>query len=184
MQVQQFLLTIVLMGCWIMPAFAQAPLPVPQVPPGPAPLPGAPLPGAAQVTPVYPSAELDRITSPIALYPDPLLAQVLAAATFSDQIPDAARWAELHNYLTCPALTSAMAADRVPWDPRCPGAAALPLRSRHDGLSYAVDPGARECLSNAVAGRHGCRSTKSAKGRELWISAVQSAGPRRYRSVY
>jgi hypothetical protein len=55
--------------------------------------------------------------SPIALYPDPLLAQVLAAATFSDQVPDAAGWADQHHYLTGPALTAAMAADQVPWDP-------------------------------------------------------------------
>jgi hypothetical protein len=70
-----------------------------------------------QAAPVYPPAELDRITSPIALYPDPLLAQVLAAATYSDQIPDAARWADAHHYLSGPALASAMAADRIPWDP-------------------------------------------------------------------
>jgi hypothetical protein len=67
--------------------------------------------------PVYAPAELERITSPIALYPDPLLAQVLAAATFSDQIPDAARWADQHHYLTGPSLNAAMEADQVPWDP-------------------------------------------------------------------
>jgi hypothetical protein len=66
---------------------------------------------------VYPAPELERIVSPIALYPDPLLAQVLAAATYADQIPDASRWADQHHYLTGPALTSAMAADQVPWDP-------------------------------------------------------------------
>jgi hypothetical protein len=131
MQVQKLLLTIVLIGCWIMPAFAQAPLPLPQVPAG-----GAPLPGAPQVSPVYPPAELDRITSPIALYPDPLLAQVLAAATYSDQIPDAARWADLHHYLTGPALTAAMAADRVPWDPSVQ--ALLPFPSVLDMMASAM----------------------------------------------
>ena len=61
------------------PALAQAPLPTPPKPPeSPAPLPS------------YPPAELDRIVSPIALYPDPLLAQVLAAATFPQHIHDAA----------------------------------------------------------------------------------------------
>jgi hypothetical protein len=66
---------------------------------------------------MYPPGELDRVVSPIALYPDPLLAQVLAAATFSDQIPDAARWSDQHHYLTGAALTAAMAADQIPWDP-------------------------------------------------------------------
>ncbi|OYW04919.1 MAG: hypothetical protein B7Z61_08025 [Acidobacteria bacterium 37-71-11] len=36
--------------------------------------------------------QLDNLLAPIALYPDPLLAQVLLAATFPDQIDDAARF--------------------------------------------------------------------------------------------
>ena len=61
--------------------------------------------------------ELDRLVSPIALYPDPLLANVLTAATFPDDIPDAAKWADDHHHLTGSRLTAAMAADSVPWDP-------------------------------------------------------------------
>jgi hypothetical protein len=75
------------------------------------------LPGAAPLPAAYPPAELERIVSPIALYPDPLLAQVLTAATFYNDIPEAARWADQHHYLTGPALTAAMEADQVPWDP-------------------------------------------------------------------
>jgi hypothetical protein len=47
--------------------------------------------------PSYSPEQLDKLVSRIALYPDPLLAQTLAAATFSDQIPDAARWADEHH---------------------------------------------------------------------------------------
>ena len=36
--------------------------------------------------------QLDQIVSRIALYPDPLLAQILTASTYPDQIPDAASW--------------------------------------------------------------------------------------------
>jgi hypothetical protein len=57
------------------------------------------------------------MVSRIALYPDPLLAQVLAAATFPDQIPDAARWADQHHYLTGQALADAIQQDQLPWDP-------------------------------------------------------------------
>jgi len=77
----------------VLPAFAQAP--PPPVPPG----------------------ELDRLVDRIALYPDPLLSQVLAAATYYDQIPDAARWADQHHYLTGQALAGAIQADQLPWDP-------------------------------------------------------------------
>jgi len=72
----------------------------------------------AQVPPpAFPSQELDRLVSRIALYPDPLLAQTLAAATFSDQIPDAARWADQHHYLSGDALAAAIQGDQLPWDP-------------------------------------------------------------------
>ena len=65
----------------------------------------------------FSNAELDELLAPIALYPDPLLAQILAAATFADQIPAAAQWADQHHYLTDGALMATIAADRVPWDP-------------------------------------------------------------------
>jgi hypothetical protein len=67
--------------------------------------------------PILPPGELERVVSRVALYPDPLLAQVVAAATFSDQIPDAARWADEHHYLTGDALAAAISADQLPWDP-------------------------------------------------------------------
>ncbi|MGH9703599.1 MAG: DUF3300 domain-containing protein [Candidatus Acidiferrales bacterium] len=40
----------------------------------------------------YTADQLDNLLAPIALYPDPLLAQVLPAATFVDQVDEAARW--------------------------------------------------------------------------------------------
>src|SRR5438094_6079272 len=39
----------------------------------------------------FSNAELDELLAPIALYPDPLLAQVVPAATFVDQLEDAQR---------------------------------------------------------------------------------------------
>src|ERR1019366_9681367 len=53
----------------------------------------------------------------VALYPDPLLAQVLAAATYPNDIPPAAQWADQHHYLTGQALAAAISADQLPWDP-------------------------------------------------------------------
>ena len=40
----------------------------------------------------YSPEQLDNLLAPVALYPDPLLAQVLPAATFPDQIDEAARY--------------------------------------------------------------------------------------------
>ena len=52
--------------------------------------------------------QLDNLLAPIALYPDPLLAQVLVAATFPDQIDEAARFVRWDS--------NADDVDPQPWD--------------------------------------------------------------------
>jgi hypothetical protein len=52
--------------------------------------------------------ELDDLLAPIALYPDPLIAQILPAATFVDQIDEAARYVRRYG--------RAARVDDQPWD--------------------------------------------------------------------
>jgi len=61
--------------------------------------------------------QLDKLVERIALYPDSLVAQILAAATYPDQIPDADMWANQHAYLHGDDLAKAIQDDHVPWDP-------------------------------------------------------------------
>src|ERR1700688_3715228 len=63
--------------------------------PGPAPLP-APLPAPVPLS----ANELDQLVAPIALYPDALVAQVLAGSTYPSQVTEAARWLSLNPGLT------------------------------------------------------------------------------------
>jgi Protein of unknown function (DUF3300) len=59
--------------------------------------------------------QLGRLVAPIALYPDSLVAQVLASATFPSQIVDAESWLKSH-----PGLSGTDLANQVndePWDP-------------------------------------------------------------------
>ena len=44
----------------------------------------------------YTQAELDQMLAPIALYPDPLLSQVLMASTYPQEVAEAARWSRAH----------------------------------------------------------------------------------------
>jgi hypothetical protein len=83
--------------------------------------------------PYYSPQQLDAMVGRIALYPDPLLAQVLTGSTFSSQIPDAAGWARAHAYLTGDALARAIQEDGLPWDPSV--LALLPFPSVLDTLS-------------------------------------------------
>src|ERR1700726_3072018 len=64
----------------------------------------------AQQTP----EQLQQLVAPIALYPDSLVAQVLAAATFPEQVVEADRWVQAHADLKGDAL--AQAVDQQPWD--------------------------------------------------------------------
>jgi hypothetical protein len=84
----------------------------------------------------------------IALYPDPLLAQILTASTFSDQIPPAAEWANRHAFLHGPQLAAAIQADQLPWDPSV--LALLPFPQVLNMMSS--DPGWTQALGNAVLG--------------------------------
>lgn len=71
----------------------------------------------APMPPSFSMQQLEEMVGPIALYPDPLLAQVLTASTFFQQIPDAAGWSRAHAYLTGDALARGITEDNLPWDP-------------------------------------------------------------------
>jgi hypothetical protein len=59
--------------------------------------------------------ELQQLLAPIALYPDSLVAQILGAATFPDQIATATGWLQQNSSLKGTALMQAV--DAQPWDP-------------------------------------------------------------------
>jgi hypothetical protein len=90
--------------------------------------------------------QLDQLVARIALYPDPLLAQVLTASTYWSEIPEAAAWADEHSYLKGDALAQAILADHLQWDPSI--LALLPFPSVLDMM--ARDPAWTEQLGNAV----------------------------------
>src|SRR5271169_5819614 len=91
----------------------------------------------AQAPPSFAGLDLDRLVSRIALYPDSLLAQVLAAATYANDIPDAARWADQHHYLNGQALADAIQGDQLPWDPSVQ--ALLPFPSVLDTMASDIN---------------------------------------------
>jgi len=68
--------------------------------------------------------ELQQLVAPIALYPDSLVAQILAASTFPEQVVEADRWVQAHPDLTGDALGQAV--DQQPWDPSVKALAAFP----------------------------------------------------------
>src|SRR3954467_11763909 len=68
-----------------------------------------------QPVPVMAAEQLDNLVAPIALYPDPLVSQILVASTYPLEVVEAYQWIQRNPGLTGPALTEAAAAQN--WDP-------------------------------------------------------------------
>jgi hypothetical protein len=68
--------------------------------------------------------QLQQLVAPIALYPDSLVAQILAASTFPEQVVEADRWLQAHPDLKGDALGQAI--DPQPWDPSVKALTAFP----------------------------------------------------------
>jgi Protein of unknown function (DUF3300) len=76
--------------------------------------PAADLGNPTEPAPMNASA-LQALVAPIALYPDSLVAQILSASTFPDQVAIANYWLEQNKNLTGSALMQAV--DKESWDP-------------------------------------------------------------------
>ncbi len=70
------------------------------------------------------AAGLDQLVAPIALYPDSLVAQILTASTYPQQVSDADNW--LHQTAGMPPQQRADAANNMPWDPSVKALTAFP----------------------------------------------------------
>jgi hypothetical protein len=88
--------------------------------PAQTPAQAAPTPPYTQQTP----DQLQQLVAPIALYPDSLVAQILAASTFPEQVVEADRWVQAHPDLKAEALGQAV--DPQPWDPSVKALTAFP----------------------------------------------------------
>jgi hypothetical protein len=89
----------------------------------------APAPDQAAPAPAPPytqqtAEQLQQLVAPIALYPDSLVAQILAASTFPEQVVEADRWVQAHPDLKGTDLGNAV--DQQPWDPSVKALTAFP----------------------------------------------------------
>src|SRR5262245_22803471 len=85
--------------------------------------------------------ELDSLVAPIALYPDPLLAQTLAASTYPLEVIQLQQWMNNNKNLQGKALADAVA--KQPWDPSIQGLVAYPdvVTRMADNVQWTSDLG-------------------------------------------
>jgi Protein of unknown function (DUF3300) len=105
-------------------------LPAQQAPPGPPP-------PDQTLSP----DQLNDLVAPIALYPDPLLSQVLVAATYPLEVVQAFQWVQKNPGLSGPALTQA--AQQQNWDASVQALAVFPdvLKRLNDDVAWTTNLG-------------------------------------------
>ena len=98
-------------------------------------------PAAGNTAATIPPDQLDSLVAPIALYPDPMLAQVLAASTYPLEIIQLQQWLAKNPGLKDKALADAVA--KQPWDPSVQGMAGLPdvVKLLADDIQWTTDLG-------------------------------------------
>ena len=94
-----------------------------------------------QPAPKIPADQLDSLVAPIALYPDPLLAQMLAASTYPLELVQLQQWLAKNKTLKDKALVDAV--EKQPWDPSVQAMAALPdvVKRLADDIQWTTDLG-------------------------------------------
>jgi hypothetical protein len=113
----------------VQPSSTATASPAPPSPAAGAEPPGPP-PGAAG------AQELQELVSPIALYPDVLVAQILAASTYPPQIEEANQWLKDHPNLSGDQLAAEV--NPQPWDPSVRSLTQFPpvLQTMSDNLAW------------------------------------------------
>ena len=103
---------------------------------------------AQQAPPVPPAPDqalspdqLNDLVAPIALYPDPLLSQVLVACTYPLEVVQAYQWAQRNPGISGPALTQA--AQQQDWDASVQALAVFPdvLKRLNDDVAWTTNLG-------------------------------------------
>jgi hypothetical protein len=95
-----------------------------------------------QDAPKIPNDQLDSLVAPIALYPDPLLSQILVASTYPLEIVQLQQWLEkTGNFMNEKAKTEAV--QKQDWDPSIQAMAVLPdvVKRLSEGIKWTSDLG-------------------------------------------
>ncbi len=94
-----------------------------------------------QAAPTIPDGQLDSLVAPIALYPDPLLTQVLVASTYPLEIIQLQQWLQKNSGLTGDALANAV--QNQDWDPSIQAMAVFPdlVKRLADDIKWTTDLG-------------------------------------------
>ncbi len=169
------------------PAPAATPAPAPAETAAPAPA-AAPALAEAEQPPensAFTREELEKLLAPIALYPDPLLAQMLPASAYPVQIVQAQRWLDKNKALV--AKNDYSGIDKQNWDPAVKALARFPdvIKLMSADLDWTTDLGDAEVNQpqDVAEGIQALRAKAEAAGTlkttdQQTVERVESSAPR------
>ena len=107
----------------------------------PAPPPAGAAPAAASAPQKLKPEQLEPLVAPLALYPDPLLGQVLVASTYPLEIIEAQQWLAKNSTLKGDALVAE--AQKQAWDPSVQSLVAFPdvMKRLSENIKWTTDLG-------------------------------------------
>ena len=96
---------------------------------------------AAATDAKIPNDQLDSLVAPIALYPDPLLSQILVASTYPLEIVQLGQWIQKNSKM--PPDKMAEAVKKEDWDPSVQGLVVLPdvVKNLSENIKWTTDLG-------------------------------------------
>ncbi len=96
-----------------------------------------------QAAAIIPNDQLDSLVAPIALYPDPLLSQVLVASTYPLEIIQLQQWLAQPKNKDLKGDALVKAVEKEDWDPSIQGMAALPdaVKQLAENIKWTTDLG-------------------------------------------
>jgi hypothetical protein len=137
----------------------------------------------AQEAPKISNDELDSLVAPIALYPDPLLAQMLAASTYPLEIVQLQQWLAKHKDLKDKALVAAV--EKEGWDPSVQAMAAIPdaVKQLAENVKWTTDLGnaflaqqadVMDAVQRMRTKAHGAGALKSTEQQKVETKVVEN----------
>src|SRR6202795_4167049 len=115
----------------------------------------APIPQTTPQAAQQSSEQLQELVAPIALYPDALIAQILAASTYPDQVVECGKWMQQNK--TLQGQQMAQEVDKQSWDPSVKALTQFPavLANMNQNLAWTPELGdvyanQQQDLTNAI----------------------------------
>src|SRR6202022_1911304 len=139
-------------------------------------------PAQGQTTKIPPD-QLDSLVAPIALYPDPMLAQTLAASTYPLEVIQLQQWMEKNKALKDKALADSV--EKQNWDPSVQAMAAFPdvVKRLAENIQWTSDLGnaflaqqsdVMDAVQRMRAKAQGTGNLKTSKEQKVETKTVES----------